>query len=85
MNVLVMGIRSIICFQITPTKRQVYGTYKCKAVNLHGEVFYEMKLDEGFAPGAITNVYVNTTTGKIFLYSRALKNLSRTRESFVAI
>lgn len=53
------GWHSIL--QVTPLESTYYGPYKCKAVNVHGDDSYEIRLEEAFPPGAPEGVTVNNT------------------------
>lgn len=53
---------------MTPLESTYYGPYKCKAVNVHGDDSYEIRLEEAFAPSAPEGVTVNNTAGNSIEY-----------------
>jgi neural cell adhesion molecule len=59
-NVIGHGPRSDLI--VTPLDLQYYGRYTCKAVNPHGESFYEIELKEAREPSYIQQAVTDKVT-----------------------
>lgn len=57
-------LKVIIVVQVTPIDVRFYGTYKCTARNIHGEVWHEIKLQEAHVPSEVLQALLDVVTGK---------------------